>query len=243
MTIGDLSIVVTGAAQGIGEYVAQDLATTGASLLLADIQGEKVEKVAAEIGAQSISVDIASPDSAAEMIDRCLELYGKIDALVNIAGIDAPFVDPLDVSIEHWRQLIDVDLSGQWWCCSAALPHMVSRGQGRIVLVSSATGVVGDIGVSPAYAAAKAGLIGLVTSLSMNVEQHGVLVNGIAPGTVGTTGAPMTKEYETEYLAQFPLGFGGPKPVSDAVKYLLDDSGDWISGAVMNVSGGGVRGR
>lgn len=243
MSLQDQTVIVTGAAQGIGECVARHLVNKGAKVLLADIQEDKVSNVAEELGCESVHVDIAEPDSARSMVEYAIAKLNHIDALVNVAGIDAPFIDALDVSDEHWRKLIDVDLNGPWWCTTAVLPHMVKRGNGRVVIISSASGIVGDLGVSPAYAAAKAGLFGLVISLSMNIEQYGVLVNGIAPGTIGTTGAPMTDEYATKYLADFPLGFGGPQPVADAVSYLLDDSGNWISGAVLNVSGGGVRGR
>ena len=86
-------------------------------------------------------------------------------------------------------------------------------------------------------------LLGLVVGLSANVEKYGVLVNAITPGFIGTTGTPTPADEERRYLEDYPLGMGGPQPVADAVKYLLDDSGRWISGAVMNVTGGLVRGR
>lgn len=243
MPIKEQSIVVTGAAQGIGECVAKTLSAAGAELLLADIQEEKVANVAAALGCKSIRVDIADPKSATAMINAVIERNGRIDALVNIAGIDAPYVDALDVDEEHWRRLINVDLNGPWWCTSAALPHMIKQGSGRIVIISSVAAISAAPTISPAYSAAKSGLIGLVIGLSANVEKYGILVNAITPGYVGTTGTPTPEDEARRYLENFPLGMGGPQPVADAVKYLLDDSGNWVSGAVMNVTGGLVRGR
>lgn len=243
MSIRGQSVVVTGAAQGIGECVARTLSDAGAKLLLADIQEEKVAGVAAELGCESIGVDVADPKSAESMIERAMTLTRRIDALINIAGIDAPYIDALDVTPEHWRKLIDVDLNGQWWCTAAALPHMVKQGSGRVVMISSIAALAGSPSISPAYSAAKSGLIGLVVGLSTNVEKYGVLVNAIAPGHIGTTGTPTPPEQEAQYLAAYPLGSGGPQPVADAVMYLLGDSGKWISGAVMNVSGGFIRAR
>ena len=243
MSIREQSIVVTGAAQGIGECVAKTLSAAGAKLLLADIQHEKVAAVADNLGCDWVGVDIADPASASLMINTAVERNGRIDGLVNVAGIDAPYVDALDVDEAHWRRLIDVDLNGPWWCTSAALPHMVKQGSGRIVIISSVVAVCAAPAISPAYSAAKAGLIGLVVGLSANVEKYGVLVNAITPGYIGTTGTPTPEAEARRYQEDFPLGMGGPQPVADAVNYLLDDSGRWISGAVMNVTGGLARGR
>ena len=235
--------MVTGAAQGIGECVARALSKEGARLLLGDIQEDKVAAVADELGCASVRVDVSDPQSAQGMIARAVDEYGSLDGLINVAGIDAPYLDALEVTDEHWKRIIDVDLNGQWWCTSAALPHMVHQGGGRIVMISSVAALSGSGVTSPAYSAAKSGLIGLVVELSAHVEKHGVLVNAIAPGYIGTTGTQTPPEQEARYLADYPLGAGGPQPVADAVKYLLGDSGNWISGVVMNVSGGSIRGR
>ena len=243
MSIKNQSVVITGAAQGIGKCVAEHLSTKGARLLLADIQERKVSQVAQDLNCQSIGVDVSDPDSARNMVNQAIESYGRIDSLINVAGIDAPYMDALDVDDDHWRKIIDVNLTGQWWCTSAALAPMVKQSGGRIVIISSIAAYTRSDGISPAYAAAKAGLTGLVVSLSSHVEKHGVLVNAIAPGHIGTTGTPTPKEQADQYLKNHPLGFGGPQPVADAVSYLLDDSGNWISGAVLNVSGGYIRGR
>jgi NAD(P)-dependent dehydrogenase (short-subunit alcohol dehydrogenase family) len=119
---------------------------------------------------------------------------------------------------------------------------MVDHGGGKVVFISSVAARLGGRGFSPAYAAAKAGLLGLSTALAVQLEDTGILVNAVMPGTLGTTGSPLTDSETAEYLRTYPLGFGGPAPVAAAVEYLLDTSGDWISGAHLNVSGGRLRG-
>jgi NAD(P)-dependent dehydrogenase (short-subunit alcohol dehydrogenase family) len=240
-------VIVTGAAQGIGECIARTLAQDGAQLLLADIQKAKVEAVAVGLRAQgvraiSVAIDIADPRLAGHMVEVGLQEFGRIDALVNDAGIDAPPGQAWEIDEAHWRRLIDVDLSGPWWCIKAVLPHMIERRQGKIVTISSISARTGSLRYSPAYAAAKAGLIGLTVSLSVQLEGFGILVNAITPGTIGTTGTPMTEDEKEGYLRTHPLGLGGPQPVADAVQFLLRSSGNWLSGVVLNVSGGKWRG-
>lgn len=240
-------IIVTGAAQGIGECIAENLTADGATLVLADIQAAKVAEVAKRLdpeGARVIatSVDIANPDSARKMVRTGLDAFGRIDALVNNASIDAPPGAAHEIDEAHWRQLIDVNLSGAWWCIRAVLPHMMERRSGKIVTISSASARFATPGVSAAYHAAKAGLIGLTIALSSELERHRILVNAITPGATGNTGSPISDGERAIYQSMFPLGYGGPEPIAHAVRYLLTKSGDWISGAVLNVSGGLLRG-
>jgi NAD(P)-dependent dehydrogenase (short-subunit alcohol dehydrogenase family) len=239
-------IIVTGAAQGIGECIARILATDGATLLLADLQEKKVANVAETIregGARvkSVYVDIADPKLCEGMVTAALKEFGRVDALVNNAGIDAPPGMAWEIDEAHWRKLIDVDLGGAWWCIKAVLPHMMERGKGKIVNISSVVARRGSPMYSVAYSAAKAGLIGLTIGLSVQLERFGILVNAITPGPTGT-GTPMTDEQLQAFLSSHPLGIGGPEPIGYAVRYLLRPSCDFMSGAVMNVSGGDVRG-
>lgn len=243
----DLKAIVTGAAQGIGECVARMLAQEGAQLMLADIQEEKVAGVAGSLrdqnkDAHSIMVDITDLQLVQNMVDAAIEKLGYIDALVNVAGLDGPPGVAWEIDETHWRHVIDVDLNGPWWCTKAVLPHMIERKKGKVVTISSIAGRMGDPFSSPAYSAAKAGLVGMTAGLAAQLESHGILVNTIMPGVIGSTGAPMQDGFLEMYEQMFPLGAGGPEPVAHAVIYLLGPSGDWISGIAMNVSGGLVRG-
>jgi NAD(P)-dependent dehydrogenase (short-subunit alcohol dehydrogenase family) len=236
-------VIVTGSAQGIGECTARTLHARGYRVFLADIQSDKVARVAGELGAGWSAVDISDPRQTTEMVDHAISALGQVFALVNVAGIDGPYRASDKVDPDHWRTIIDADLSGPWWCIQSVLPHMIAHGGGRIVSIASIAGVIPCAGISVAYAAAKAGVIGMTMSLAQDLEPKNILVNSIAPGVIGTTGEPMPPGELEQYRKDFALGEGGPQPVADAVDYLLSDSGRWISGTVMNVTGGFWRGR
>lgn len=238
--------VVTGAAQGIGRCIAESLAEDGASVVVADIQGDLAGDVAEDLRARgsdamSVAVDIGDPASAGSMIARVFERFGRVDILVNDAGIDAPFGAAWEIGEDDWRRVIDVNLSGQWWCTRAVVPRMMERRAGRIIFISSGSARIGQRDISVAYNASKAGLIGLTVGLSVHLEPFGILVNAIAPGPTGT-GQPMSDEERSVHEQEFPLGIVGPQPIADACLYLARSTGDWISGAVLNVSGGWWRG-
>ena len=238
--------VVTGAAQGIGRCIAESLAEDGASVVVADIRADGAGEVAEDLRARgsdamSVAVDIGDPRSAGSMIERTLERFGHVDILVNDAGIDAPFGAAWEIDEEHWRRVIDVNLSGQWWCTRAVVPHMMERRAGRIIFISSGSARIGQRDISVAYNATKAGLIGLTVGLSVHLEPFGILVNAIAPGPTGT-GQPMSEDERRAHEREYPLGIVGPQPIAEACRYLVRSSGDWISGAVLNVSGGWWRG-
>ena len=240
-------IVVTGSAGGIGSALVSRLAEEQAQLALSDFRKDALEaqaKLLAERGIQVLAVaaDVSQADEMMELAARTEAAFGGVDALVNNAGLDSPRGNAWDIDDAAWRETIDIDLSGQWWCTKAFLPMMMRQQRGKVVFVSSVAAKLGGIGFSPAYAAAKAGLLGLTTSLSLQLESHGILVNAVLPGTVGTTGTMLNDVEKAKYLGMYPLGFGGTKPVVDAITYLLGSSGDWLSGVHLNVSGGRLRG-
>ena len=239
-------VIVTGGAQGIGECIATFFARDGARVLIGDIQEQKASRVAARLReeglvAEAVPLDIRDPGSAASLMATAVDRWGRIDVLVNNAGLDAPPGEPWAIGEDEWRAVVDTDLSGPWWCTRAALPHMMARRAGRIIFISSGSARIGDPQISVAYNAAKAGLIGLTVGLATYLEPYGILVNAIAPGPTGT-GTPMTAEERAGHERAFPLGVGGPEPVAHACLYLAKESGDWVSGSVLNVSGGWWRG-
>jgi 3-oxoacyl-[acyl-carrier protein] reductase len=237
-----VNVIVTGAAQGIGEGVARWLAEEGHRLVLADIQAYAVAAVARELGASAVEVDIADPESARNMASRAIAELGHVDALVNIAGLNAPLGTALTTDEDLWRRVIDVDLSGPWWCTKALLEHFLERGGGRVVIISSGAAWGGSDEVTPAYSAAKSGLHGLVTALAHQLERSGILVNAIAPGATGT-GRSWSAEERMAREQAAPLGLGGTEPIAQMVAHLLGPGGAWISGAILNVSGGITKGR
>lgn len=238
--------IVTGAAQGIGRCIADFLARDGAAVVIADIQRERAGQVADALQerglvAASTCVDVRVRSSVREMVTDAIARFGQIDLLVNNAGLDAPPGSAWIISEEHWRDVIETNLSGAWWCTQAVLPHMMERRTGRIIFISSGSARIGQEDISVAYNASKAGLIGLTVGLSVQLEGFNILVNAIAPGPTGT-GQPMSEEEREAYERRFPLGIVGPEPVARACLYLARESGDWISGTVLNVSGGWWRG-
>jgi NAD(P)-dependent dehydrogenase (short-subunit alcohol dehydrogenase family) len=245
--LGGRRVIVTGAAQGIGQRIAEVLAHAGATVALADIRPTKARAVADALAARghraiAVECDIADPDSVERLARTVRDELGGIDGLINNAGIDAPPGTAWDITPRDWERVIDVNLNGAWWCTRAVLPTMREQRYGRIVFISSLAARMGNTDISPAYGTAKAGLIGLTVALSAQVEADGILVNAITPGPTGDTGRQMSAAERADYLSSHPLGFGGAQPVADGVRFLLGPSGDWLSGTVLNISGGEFRG-
>jgi len=238
--------IVTGAAGGIGSCIARLFSRAGADVVVADIRDGRARSIAAEINdaggrARSSYIDITDPRSAREAVDFTVREWGRLDFLVHAAAIDAPRGKAWELDDAHWRRIIDIDLNGAWWCCKAVMPTMIAQGYGRVILMSSISYRQGSDSVSVAYNTAKAAIAGMTIGLAKQVERHGVLVNAIAPGSTGT-GEPMTPEELAYDEANFPLKIVGPDPVADAALYLCGDSGSWVSGTVLNVSGGRMHG-
>jgi NAD(P)-dependent dehydrogenase (short-subunit alcohol dehydrogenase family) len=239
--------IVTGATGGIGRCVAAFFAAAGASIVLADIRKDEARAVATELVAEgaratAVEVNITDPQSARRMVDEAIVAFGAVDVLVSCAGIDAPRGRAWELNEDHWHQIVDVDLSGTWWCAKSVIPHMIERRSGRIIFIGSVASRRGNGESSVAYNAAKAGLNGLCFGLAKQLEPYGVLVNTVAPGPTGSTGEPMTVAEITAENAAYPLGLGGPEPVAHACLYLAGEGGAWISGSVLNVSGGRWQG-
>lgn len=245
--LSDQVIIITGAANGIGRAIAEGVSRAGGHAIVTDIDLARAEQTAGEIreaggGATAMPLDITRPDEAAKVRDTVLAQFGRIDGLVNNAGIDAPHGLAWEIGNDDWRHVIEVDLNGAWYCSHAMIPAMRAAGRGRIVFISSLAARLGSTHLSPAYATAKAGLIGLTVSLSAQLESSGILVNAITPGPTGNTGRPYSEAGRKAYVEAHPMGFGGPEPIAEAVLYLLGPGSAWTSGSVMNVSGGHFRG-
>ena len=186
-------------------------------------------------------MDTSEPEDAAKLVDTALAEYGRLDILVNNAGIDAPRGNAWDLPIKEWKRVIDVNLSGVFYCSQAALMPMLESGNGAIVNISSQSARVGTPGGSPAYNAAKAGLIGLTVSLSAHVADKGVRVNAIMPASVESRDFGWSPEERESRVMQYPLGLGTPWDIGQAVLYLVSPASRWMSGSALHITGGYQR--
>ncbi|AOW93511.1 3-oxoacyl-ACP reductase [Rhodococcus sp. WMMA185] len=218
--------LVTGGASGIGRAIVESYVAEGATVVIADRNEMQAERAAGELGAAAaVWVDVADEESVRSAYARAVDALGQVDVLVNSAGI-AEESELSDMPLEVWRRTIDIDLTGTFLMCRAAVPAMVSAGGGRIINISSQLGIKGAVALSH-YAAAKAGVIALTKSLALEVSRHNVLVNAIAPGPVTTPlVAGMTEEWKAAKMAEIPLGrWGRPEEVAPTAVLLASDPG------------------
>ena len=237
--------IVTGAAQGIGRGIAQVLAEAGATIVIGDLQDSTAtadEVRSKGSRASHIVMDTSRPEDAHRLVELSLEEYGRLDILVNNAGIDAPSGNAWDLPIEEWQRVIDVNLSGVFYCSQAALRPMLEAGEGCIVNISSQAARVASPGGSPAYNAAKAGLIGLTAAFSAHVADKGVRVNAIMPAEVESRDFGWSREEREARVKSYPLGLGTPRDVGQAVLYLVSSASRWVSGTALQLTGGYQRG-
>lgn len=237
--------IVTGAAQGIGRGIALVLAEAGARIVIGDIQdatstAEEVRLAGSQ--AATMVMDTSNPRQAESLVDLALTEYGRLDVLVNNAGIDAPRGLAWDLPDDEWQRTIDVNLNGVFYCSRAALGPMLKAGSGCIINISSqAARVAGSKDGSPAYNATKAGLIGLTVGFSAQVAERGVRVNAIMPALVESRDFGWTPEERAAQERQYPLGLGTPRDIGQAVLYLASPLSRWVSGTALQVTGGYQR--
>ena len=237
--------IVTGAAQGIGRGIALVLAKAGAGIVIGDIQDASptVREIQGAGGrAVSMIADISKPGDDEALIDLTLTQYGRLDILVNNAAIDAPDGNAWDLPDEEWERTIAVNLSGVFYCSRAALAPMRRAGRGCIVNISSQSARRGEKGLSPAYNASKAGVLGLTASLAEQVVEQGIRVNAVLPSLVESRDFGWTPEIREERIREYPLGLGTPRDVGEAVLYLVSPAARWVSGTSLHLTGGTQRG-
>ncbi len=247
--------VITGGAGGIGAATARMLAARGAAVVIGDVD-PRAEDTAAQImadggRAQSVLCDVPDEDSVAALMDAAAEFggaacgSGSVDVLVANAGI-AERKGPLhELDLDHWRTVLDIDLTGVALSMKHALRHMAAAedgwGSGAVVAVSSIIGLVGQAGSGP-YSAAKAGVANLVRSAGLGYAQTGIRVNAVAPGYVETPlTAGLHESVRAQMTARQPIGrLGTAAEVAEVICFLASDAASFVTGAVWSVDGGYV---
>lgn len=235
--------IVTGASQGIGEAIALSLAEDQATVILVDIQKDKLDEVVERIKSRrglafGYSADVSQSDQTSELVERVLKDHQKIDHLVNNAGITRDGL-LLRLKEQDWDSVIAVNLKGVFNFSKAVIRNMVGNRFGRIVTVSSVVGLMGNAGQTN-YAASKAGVIGFTKSLAREVAARGITVNAVAPGYIATA---MTEDLsdvvKSAFVELIPMKrFGSPDEVAQVVKFFLSEQASYITGQVLSINGG-----
>jgi 3-oxoacyl-[acyl-carrier protein] reductase len=233
--------VVTGAAGGIGEVIAKRLADAGATVCIADIDGNEAAAAAARIGhgAQSISLDITDPDAVNRSVASMLSGGKVIDILVNNAGLAGRAAPIWEQTDTDWHKVIAVNLHGPFYLCRAVIPHMRDRRYGRIVNIASVAGKEGNPNMV-AYSASKAALIGLTKSIAKEVATEGICVNAVSPAVIRTKILDQLTPAQVAYMVErIPMKrTGQPNEVAAVVHFLASRDCSFVTGQCYDVSGG-----
>jgi len=243
MELLERTSVVTGGVQGIGKAIALGLAKRGSDVVVMDMKEEGSAELLSEIGGLGrrslfVKANVAKVAEVEEASQRILSSFGKVDVLVNNAGITR---DSLLLRMEEksWDSVIEVNLKGTFICTKVFLKEMLKRRYGRIINLSSVVGIMGNAGQSN-YAASKAGVLGFSKSIAKEVASRGITVNAVAPGFIDTAMTQILSEQaKTALMSSVPLGrMGTPEDVANAVAFLASDGASYITGQTLHVDGG-----
>ncbi|MFH0801194.1 MAG: 3-oxoacyl-[acyl-carrier-protein] reductase [bacterium] len=245
MELKDKVALVTGAARGIGRAIALELARSGASVAVVDIDEQAAAAVSGELAslgvrANAYRCDVSDLAAVEKMVEEVLRDFGRIDILVNNAGITRDTL-LLRMKEEEWDLVLRVNLKSAFNCTKAVSRHMLKQRSGRIVNISSVVGLMGNAGQAN-YAASKAGLIGFTKSVAKELASRGITVNAVAPGFIKTEMTDsLSDEAKTRLANQIPLGsLGMPEDVAAVVTFLASEKARYLTGQVVHVDGGMV---
>lgn len=237
--------IITGGAQGIGKTTVEMFASEGAKVIMWDINEEKGKKTVDYFLEKGLEIEFNYVDttkypSVENAAKNVFEKYGRIDILINNAGItrDATL---LNMTLEQWQQVIDVNLTGVFNCTKAVAPFMVQNKGGRIINTSSLVGIYGNFGQTN-YAATKSGVVGITKVWARELSKHGITVNAVAPGFIETDTLKTIPDKVIKSIQEkIPLGrLGRPEDIANAYIFLASDQASYISGSVLSVDGGYV---
>jgi 3-oxoacyl-[acyl-carrier protein] reductase len=231
------TVIVTGAARGIGRAVSARFAAAGATVVMADLDGEEVKEAAAEAGGVGVAADVSASADVERVVATAVEHGGHIDALFNNAGV---LRDGVLWKIEDadWDLVLAVSLGGTFKMTRACVPHFRERGYGRVVNVTSYTGLHGNVGQA-AYAAAKAGVIGFTKTAAKELARFGVTVNAVSPNARTRMIESIPEEPLRKLTELIPLGrFAEPEEIAAGVMFLASEESGYVTGAVLPIDGG-----
>ena len=248
MRLKDKTAVITGAGGAFGSAMARRFAAEGADIALVDLEENAAAEVAVDIEALgrracTFGVDISIETQVDGMVRDVVGMWGKIDILVNNAGLSGSM--PIQqVTLSQWRRTMEVNLTGTFLCCRAVIDHMIERNYGKIVNISSISALTGRM-VGVDYAASKAGVAALTRTLALQVAEHGINVNGLAPATIVTP--LLEKDFSPEVVAKLKSTIpyrrqGRPEDIANLALFLASDESEWITGEVVTISGGAFMG-
>jgi len=237
------TILITGTSSGFGRDTAETLHHAGhtvyASMRGLEDKNHEAASALRKLGIKTVELDVSDDASVDAGVEKVLAEAGKIDVLINNAGIAGPSMPVVDYPVEQWKRVIDIDLNGPFLCCRAVVPHMVKAGYGRIVNIASIAGKEGNPNAAH-YSASKAGLIALTKSLGKELAQHDILVNAVTPAAAKTAiFDQMTQQHIDFMLLKIPKGrFVLVEELAAMVAWLASEDCAFSTGAVFDISGG-----
>lgn len=235
--------IITGSSRGLGRAIVREFADHGAKVVINYYQSkDAAEELRSELASKGqdaivVQAGVAHPDECQRLVEETVKHYGGLDILINNAGVNRDRTIRR-MTVEEWREVIATDLDSIFYTTYAAVPHMIERGGGRIVNMSSIVGQMGNLGQAN-YAAAKAGIVGFTKSAALELARFNITVNALCPGFFETDMVTnLSAEVQKALLARIPLGrFGRPEEVARVCRFLASE-GEYITGAQININGG-----